>query len=177
MYPRITDPAIRGAQLRHLVKIASRPNVEIQILPFTAGVYPVPGEVFSCLSFPDPSERDIVYLESAIDDRMLEENDELDRYMLKFEKLPRRPSAPKPPSNPCSPADSRNGIVIVPLPSSNPAGEPSPADIYDYLLHGQHHSLADREAGEKALALAPEHRFAALTAPSFIARTASGTSA
>ena len=84
---RITDPAIRRAQLRHLVEIASRPNVEIQILPFTAGVYPVPGEVFSCLSFPDPSERDIVYLESAIDDRMLEETDELDRYILKFEKL------------------------------------------------------------------------------------------
>ena len=84
---RITDPAIRRAQLRHLVEIASRPNVDVQILPFTAGVYPVPGEVFSCLSFPDPSERDIVYLESAIDDRMLEETDELDRYILKFEKL------------------------------------------------------------------------------------------
>ena len=71
----------------HLVEIASRPNIDVQILPFTAGVYPAPGEVFSCLSFPDPSERDIVYLESAIDDRMLEETDELDRYILKFEKL------------------------------------------------------------------------------------------
>ena len=37
---RITDPAIRRAQLRHLVEIASRPNIEIQILPFTAGIYP-----------------------------------------------------------------------------------------------------------------------------------------
>jgi Domain of unknown function (DUF5753)/Helix-turn-helix domain len=84
---RITDPAIRRAQLRHLVKIADRPNIGLQVLPFTAGVYPMPGEVFSCLSFPDPSERDIVYLESAIDDRMLEETDEVDRYRLKFEKL------------------------------------------------------------------------------------------
>ena len=80
-------PLLRPAAQARRPPDASRPNVEIQILPFTAGVYPVPGEVFSCLSFPDPSERDIVYLESAIDDRMLEENDELDRYILKFEKL------------------------------------------------------------------------------------------
>jgi transcriptional regulator with XRE-family HTH domain len=84
---RITDPAIRRAQLSHLIEITGRPNVDVQVLPFTAGVYPVPGEVFYCLSFPDTSERDIVYIESAVDNRMLEEADEVDRYMLKFEKL------------------------------------------------------------------------------------------
>jgi hypothetical protein len=36
---------------------------------------------------PDPADRDIVYLETAIDHRMLEEPDELDRYRLKFDKL------------------------------------------------------------------------------------------
>jgi len=40
-------------------------------------VYPGAGEVFAYLSFPDPSERDFVFLESSIDDRMLEEADEL----------------------------------------------------------------------------------------------------
>jgi hypothetical protein len=84
---RITDTTIRRAQLGHLIEITSRPNVEVQVLPFTAGVHPGTIEVFSYLSFPDPTERDIVYLESAIDDRMLEETDELDRYILKFEKL------------------------------------------------------------------------------------------
>jgi hypothetical protein len=84
---RITDPAIRQAQLGHLIEISARPNVEVQVLPVAAGVYPGQGEVFLCLSFPDPSERAIVYLESAIDDRMLEETDEVDRYMLRFDKL------------------------------------------------------------------------------------------
>ena len=84
---RITDPAIRRAQIAHLIEIADRPNIDVQVLPVAAGVYPVPGEVFLCLSFPDPSERAIVYLESAIDDRMLEETDEVDRYMLKFQQL------------------------------------------------------------------------------------------
>jgi hypothetical protein len=84
---RITDPAIRRTQLAHLVEITARPNVEVQLLPVAAGVYPGQGEVFVWLSFPDPTERDIVYLESAIDDRMLEETDEVNRYMLRFGKL------------------------------------------------------------------------------------------
>lgn len=92
---RITDPAIRRAQLSHLTEIAHRPNIDVQVLPFAAGVYPGNGEVFTCLSFPDPSERDFIYLESAIDDRMLEEPDELERYKLRFEKLHTAALSPK----------------------------------------------------------------------------------
>jgi hypothetical protein len=84
---RITDPLIRRAQLSHLTQMTARPNVTVQILPVSAGVYPGAGEVFAYLSFPDPTERDFVYLESAIDDRMLEETDELERYKLRFDQL------------------------------------------------------------------------------------------
>lgn len=84
---RITDPAIRRDQIGHLTEITSRPNVDVQILPLAAGVYPGAGEVFTYLEFPDPSERDIVYLETTIDDRMLEETDELETYKLRFEQL------------------------------------------------------------------------------------------
>ena len=74
---RITAPQIRSV---HLIEVTGRPNVDLQVLPFSAGVYPVKGEVFTYLSFPDRSDRDIVYVESEIDDRMLEEFDELARY-------------------------------------------------------------------------------------------------
>jgi Domain of unknown function (DUF5753)/Helix-turn-helix domain len=84
---RITDPAIRRAQLSHLTEITSRPNVDVQLLPVTAGIYPGAGGVFTYLEFPDPSERDVVYLETTIDDRMLEETDELETYKLRFEQL------------------------------------------------------------------------------------------
>ena len=92
---RITDPAIRRAQIGHLIKITERPNVEVQLLPIAAGVYPVPGEAFTRLAFADPAERDIVYLETAIDDRMLEGTDEVARYMLKFEKFAAVALSPK----------------------------------------------------------------------------------
>jgi uncharacterized protein DUF5753/helix-turn-helix protein len=84
---RITDPAIRRDQLSRLAEITSRPNVDVQLLPVTAGIYPGAGGVFTYLEFPDPTERDVVYLETTIDDRMLEETDELETYRLRFEQL------------------------------------------------------------------------------------------
>jgi Domain of unknown function (DUF5753) len=84
---RITDPQIRQDQIARILDLASRPTIDVQLLPIAAGIYPGAGEVFSYLSFPDPAERDFVYLESAIDDRMLEETDELERYKLRFAQL------------------------------------------------------------------------------------------
>jgi Domain of unknown function (DUF5753)/Helix-turn-helix domain len=84
---RITDPQIRRDQLSHLAEITGRPNVDVQLLPLAAGIYPGAGGVFTYLEFTDPSERDVVYLETTIDDRMLEETDELETYKLRFEQL------------------------------------------------------------------------------------------
>jgi len=58
----------------------------VQILPVSAGVYPVTSEAFLHLAFPD-GERDGVYIETTIDNRMLEEYDEIGRYRLKFAAL------------------------------------------------------------------------------------------
>jgi len=44
-----------------------------------------------------------------------------------------------------------------PAPPSD-ATAPTPAGIYDYMLGGTHHSAAEREAAEKALATAPTGR-------------------
>jgi Domain of unknown function (DUF5753) len=92
---RITDPAIRRAQVSHLIQITGRPNVEVQVLPIAAGVYPVPGESFTCLGFDDPGERDIVFRESAVGDRMTEETGKVDRYVLRFRQLADAALSPK----------------------------------------------------------------------------------
>jgi hypothetical protein len=67
--------------------MGARENVDIQVIPVTAGIYPGAGEVFEHLAFPDPAERDFVYLESSFDDRMLEETDEVERYQARFDRL------------------------------------------------------------------------------------------
>lgn len=55
-------------------------------------------------------------------------------------------------------------------PPPSRSSRPSPAGIYDYLLGGHHYCEADREAAEKALALAPEARFAARENRAFLQR-------
>ncbi|MFG2013762.1 helix-turn-helix domain-containing protein [Actinomadura geliboluensis] len=84
---RIKDTAVRSEQIRHLINASTRPNVDIQLLLLVDGLYPGTSEPFSYLKFPEPSERDIVFLETTIDDRMMEEEDELERYLTRFHRL------------------------------------------------------------------------------------------
>lgn len=84
---RINNVQVRGEQLEHLIQTSERRNIELQILRMSDGVYPEAGEVFTYLTFPDAAERDIVYLETSIDNRLLEEKDELARYMVRFDRL------------------------------------------------------------------------------------------
>jgi transcriptional regulator with XRE-family HTH domain len=84
---RIKDSAVRSEQIRHLINASTRPNVDIQLLLLADGLYPGTSEPFSYLKFPEPSERDIVFLETTIDDRMMEEVDELERYLTRFDRL------------------------------------------------------------------------------------------
>jgi transcriptional regulator with XRE-family HTH domain len=84
---RITDPGVRRDQLAHLAEAGGRPNVDIQILPFAAGVYPAAGGAFTCLSFPDPADHDIVFPESGGDGRMLEESGDVARYRARLERF------------------------------------------------------------------------------------------
>jgi hypothetical protein len=60
--------------------------------------------------------------------------------------------------------------MSAPSQPSASAGRPSPAGIYNYLLDGTLYSAADREAAERALAVAPEARFAALENRAFLQR-------
>ncbi len=51
---RISDPQVRSEQIRHLIKVSERPNVEVQVLKIADGVYPGTSEPFVYLKFPGP---------------------------------------------------------------------------------------------------------------------------
>ncbi|TDD84786.1 XRE family transcriptional regulator [Actinomadura darangshiensis] len=84
---RLVSPPIRVPQVRHLIEMSDLPNIEFQVIPTTAGLYPGAGESFTQLGYSDPGERDIVFLETSVDDRMLEEKDELQSYKVRFDRL------------------------------------------------------------------------------------------
>jgi transcriptional regulator with XRE-family HTH domain len=55
--------AIQRAQLQHLIEMAQRPNITLQIVPFHVGGPAAVGGPFTILRFAEPGVPDVVYLE------------------------------------------------------------------------------------------------------------------
>jgi transcriptional regulator with XRE-family HTH domain len=74
-------------QLTRLLELAERPNVIMQVLPFTVGAHP--GTMlgpFDILAFAHPADPSVVYVESDSDPYPDREGD-LERYSLAFDRL------------------------------------------------------------------------------------------
>lgn len=83
----VGGPAVMGAQMQRLQVMAERPNVTLQVIPYAAGAHPgMPGG-FSLLSFPDPDDPEIVYIDSMANDLFLESEQDLRRYTATFNSL------------------------------------------------------------------------------------------
>jgi transcriptional regulator with XRE-family HTH domain len=77
---------MRG-QLDHIADMAALPHVNVQVLPFGAGVHPAMDGSFEILGFPEPADPDVVYLENQAGSLYLEEQPEIDRYARMFSHL------------------------------------------------------------------------------------------
>ncbi|MBC6461711.1 helix-turn-helix domain-containing protein [Actinomadura sp. HBU206391] len=61
---QVGGPVVMKQQLRHITAMAARPNVTVEIVPFTAGAHPGMNGPIVVLEFPDPEDDDVVYLEN-----------------------------------------------------------------------------------------------------------------
>ncbi len=68
-----SHPAIAPGQLRHLIERASLPNVDLRVLPFSAGMHPSMSGSFALLSFPDDALPDAAYQEYAVGGHLIDE--------------------------------------------------------------------------------------------------------
>ncbi|MEU0516466.1 helix-turn-helix transcriptional regulator [Streptosporangium sp. NPDC006007] len=84
---RIGGPGVMREQLEHLVDLGGLPNVEIRVVPFSAGAHAAMDGKFCLLSFPDPEDPDLVYLEQATSGLMPKDPEEVRRYTLMFGSL------------------------------------------------------------------------------------------
>ena len=84
---QVGDPGIMTEQIRHLITMAALPNVVIHVLPFSAGAHAAMDGPFCLLSFPEPDDPDLVYLELASSGLVPEEPKEVRRYTLMFGTL------------------------------------------------------------------------------------------
>ncbi|SHM92012.1 helix-turn-helix domain-containing protein [Cryptosporangium aurantiacum] len=74
-------------QLEHLAKLAERPNITLQVIPFGYGGHAAAGGAFSLLRFPDQTLPDIVYIEQLTSALYLEKREDVDTYLESMERL------------------------------------------------------------------------------------------
>lgn len=74
-------------QIEHLREVARRKNIEIRVLPFSAGAHAAMAGSFRVMEFDDPEDPDVVYLESHIGALYLEELDEVKEYRRIFDLI------------------------------------------------------------------------------------------
>jgi hypothetical protein len=60
---QIGGPGVMARQLAHLLEMARRPNVTLQVLPYWAGGHPCVGSPFNILSFAEDDALDVVHMD------------------------------------------------------------------------------------------------------------------
>jgi transcriptional regulator with XRE-family HTH domain len=84
---RVGSSETMRAQLRHLAEISERPNVTLQVLPFTTAAHVNPISPFTILEFSAALDPTAVYLEHLTGGLFLEDADEIRRYTVVFDHL------------------------------------------------------------------------------------------
>jgi hypothetical protein len=84
---QVGGPAVMAGQLAHIGQMAGQPNVTVQVLPFTAGAHPAMLGSFTLMQFPDPADKDVVYLEAETGALYLEKPQDVARYSLMIDYL------------------------------------------------------------------------------------------
>ena len=89
LHRRLPDAGVMRAQLHHLVEMSKRPNITIQVMPFSAGLYPGSEcSHWSILDFPDAGQPPrTVYAEAANGIQFLDRQPEVARLVSAFEVM------------------------------------------------------------------------------------------
>lgn len=75
---------VMSAQIQHLVEMAERPNIDIQVVRDAQGSHAAMDGSFMILDFPDPADLPLVYIETATEDLYLEQPAALQHYVGVF---------------------------------------------------------------------------------------------
>lgn len=78
---------VMAAQLNHLLTLSNRPNITIQVLPFSEGWHPGAVGSFSILEFPEGVHSPVAYVISQAGDVYLEREDDMRRVTLTYTHL------------------------------------------------------------------------------------------
>lgn len=66
LHVRVGGRDVMAEQIAHLLAVSDRPNVTLQVVPFTAGAHPGLDGPFVVLGFPEPHMREVVLVEGRV---------------------------------------------------------------------------------------------------------------
>ena len=87
LHRQVGGPVMMRQQLTALAETATRPDVTIQVLPFTAGASAGMEGHFVILAFPDAGDPPVAYVEGLMGDVYIEAGEEVDRFTLAWTRL------------------------------------------------------------------------------------------
>jgi len=77
---------MRG-QLEHLMEVAKRPGITLQVMPFKFGGHSAEGGAFTILRYAESELPDIVYVEQLTSAHYMDKRTDVDPYMVAMERL------------------------------------------------------------------------------------------
>ncbi|GGR93294.1 MULTISPECIES: helix-turn-helix domain-containing protein [Streptomyces] len=81
------DRDVMRGQLQHLIDISGRPNVRLQVMPFSFGGHSGESGAFTILSFPESDLSDVVYLEQLTSALYLDKREDVAQYEQALKEL------------------------------------------------------------------------------------------
>ncbi|MEU4893961.1 helix-turn-helix transcriptional regulator [Streptomyces sp. NPDC044780] len=83
----IGGPDVMRAQIDHLIEAVQRPNVTLQVVPFSAGPHPGMGGPFQLFRFQIPELPDIVYAEGLTGAGYLDQRSDVAAYLEALDRM------------------------------------------------------------------------------------------
>ncbi len=82
----IGGPEVLREQLEHLLALAERPNITLQVIPYTAGGYGTMAGSFTIVDYPEPDTTPGVYLEYPAGGAWVDDEADVQRFTTTFDQ-------------------------------------------------------------------------------------------
>lgn len=84
---QVGGPDVLRGQIEHLIELTARPDMFIQVMPYTSGVHISMDASFTIMGFPDPGDPDVVCIGYPTGLLWVEDTTEVDQYNTLFCQL------------------------------------------------------------------------------------------
>lgn len=89
VHREVGSPEVQREQLEHLLTMAERPNITVQVIPFAAGGYGTMNGSFVVVDYPEPDATPGVYLEYPAGGAWVDNEEDVKRFTTMFDEVAR----------------------------------------------------------------------------------------